>query len=103
MVIPAPPSPKKTKRALGFIQTGKYGFQPPKGEKAVGWRIGVWWGDDKRFYPGYVSRFRPNSGKYHIEYDDGDVEWLNLEKEKLEWFVSADTVLASVSIDEKLL
>lgn len=53
-------------------------------EELVGSRIRVWWPLDKAFYEGVVQSYDPDKKKHEILYDDGDVEVLNLSKEKWE-------------------
>uniref|UniRef100_A0A0A9CJM6 Androgen induced inhibitor of proliferation (As3) / pds5, putative n=1 Tax=Arundo donax TaxID=35708 RepID=A0A0A9CJM6_ARUDO len=48
----------------------------------VGHRIKVWWPLDKKFYEGVVKSFDSSKKKHTVLYDDGDVEVLNLAKEK---------------------
>ncbi|RLM55759.1 hypothetical protein C2845_PM10G10930 [Panicum miliaceum] len=48
----------------------------------VGHRIKVWWPLDKRFYGGVVQSYDSSKKKHTVLYDDGDVEVLNLAKEK---------------------
>ncbi|KAL3519260.1 hypothetical protein ACH5RR_017409 [Cinchona calisaya] len=50
----------------------------------IGCRIKVWWPMDKEFYEGVVKSFDTKKKKHVIEYDDGDVEVLWLEKERWE-------------------
>ncbi|XP_020598033.1 sister chromatid cohesion protein PDS5 homolog A [Phalaenopsis equestris] len=52
--------------------------------KLVGSRIKVWWPLDKTFYEGVVHSYDPGNKKHSILYDDGDVEVLQLEREKWE-------------------
>ena len=58
---------------------------PPKEAEAIGWKVGVWWNDDKMFYEGSVKAYNEEDQKHKILYDDGTEEWLDLSKEKLEW------------------
>ncbi|GFP93461.1 sister chromatid cohesion protein pds5 homolog b-b [Phtheirospermum japonicum] len=58
----------------------------------IGRRIKVWWPLDKEFYEGVVKSFDSEKKKHVIEYDDGDVEVLSLEKERWEL---ADIVIKS--------
>ena len=51
----------------------------------VGRHIRVWWNSEKRFYNGKVTGFNAKRGKYFVEYEDGDKEWVNPEKRKFEW------------------
>jgi sister-chromatid-cohesion protein PDS5 len=48
----------------------------------VGERIKVWWPLDKKFYKGVVESYNSSKKKHTVLYDDGDVEVLNLAKEK---------------------
>ncbi|CAN6201777.1 unnamed protein product [Urochloa humidicola] len=48
----------------------------------VGHRIKVWWPLDKRFYQGVVQSYDSSKKRHTVLYDDGDVEVLNLGKEK---------------------
>lgn len=87
----------KAPRALGFIPKGRYGFAPPDGPRAVAWRVRVWWKDDKKFYEGMIESYRNN--RHKVVYDDGDVEWLHLDDEKIEWFVPEGADMEAISID----
>ena len=56
----------------------------------VGQHVGVWWKDDNRFYYGEVQGYNPSNGHCHILYtEDGVEEWLDFNKEKLDWSRSA--------------
>ena len=50
----------------------------------VGLKIEVYWPIDKSFYSGTVTKFDESTSKYTVEYDDGDVEELDLDKEDWE-------------------
>ncbi|OVA10818.1 hypothetical protein BVC80_8199g2 [Macleaya cordata] len=50
----------------------------------IGCRIKVWWPMDKQFYEGLVQSYEPGKKKHVILYDDGDVEVLQLNKERWE-------------------
>ncbi|KAL3838565.1 hypothetical protein ACJIZ3_023156 [Penstemon smallii] len=54
------------------------------GENLVGSKVKVWWPDDQEFYSGVIESF--DSGKKHkVLYNDGEVEVLDLRKEKWEF------------------
>ncbi|KAI4371182.1 hypothetical protein MLD38_019448 [Melastoma candidum] len=53
-------------------------------EDLIGCRIKVWWPMDKQFYEGTVKSYDLSRNRHVVLYDDGDVEILNLEKEKWE-------------------
>ncbi|KAE8771343.1 Sister chromatid cohesion protein PDS5-like protein B [Hordeum vulgare] len=48
----------------------------------VGRRIKVWWPLDKEFYPGVVKSYDSAKKLHTVLYDDGDIEQLNMAKEK---------------------
>ncbi|TVU11623.1 hypothetical protein EJB05_45218 [Eragrostis curvula] len=48
----------------------------------IGHRIKVWWPLDKKFYEGVVKSYDSSKKKHTVLYDDGDIEVLNLAKEK---------------------
>ncbi|CAI9115715.1 OLC1v1016701C1 [Oldenlandia corymbosa var. corymbosa] len=50
----------------------------------IGCRIKVWWPKDKQFYEGVVESFDTEKKKHLVVYDDGDVEALQLDKERWE-------------------
>ena len=51
----------------------------------VGMRIQVYWPSMKQFYPGIISSYNDKSDKFTVNYDDGDIEQLDLSKEN--WHV----------------
>ncbi|PKA65146.1 DNA mismatch repair protein MSH6 [Apostasia shenzhenica] len=53
--------------------------------EVIGKRIKVFWPLDKTWYEGCVRSFHEASGKHVIQYDDAEEEFLDLEKEKIEW------------------
>ncbi|KAF7843194.1 Sister chromatid cohesion protein PDS5 isogeny B-B [Senna tora] len=68
-------------------------------EPLVGSKINVWWPLDKRFYEGTVDSYDSVKGKHKILYDDGDVEVLNLKKERWEQIVDHNSLDAEKGID----
>jgi hypothetical protein len=48
----------------------------------VGQRVAVFWTKDDEFYPGVISKRKPN-GRVRIKYDDGDKEWMHYDENKL--------------------
>jgi len=75
------PQPAGGKGAVAQNADEATGSQP-KGEKAVGRRISVYWPLEKDWFCGRIKRYSDEKGKYFVEYDDGDHEWLRLTKEK---------------------
>ncbi|XP_023643045.1 sister chromatid cohesion protein PDS5 homolog A isoform X3 [Capsella rubella] len=53
-------------------------------DELIGCRIDVWWPMDKRFYEGTVKSYDSTKQRHVILYEDGDVEVLNLDKERWE-------------------
>ncbi|XP_019197913.1 PREDICTED: uncharacterized protein LOC109191692 [Ipomoea nil] len=53
-------------------------------EKLVGRRIKVWWTFEQTFYEGSITYFDYFKKKHEVIYNDGDVEVLNLSKERWE-------------------
>ena len=48
------------------------GTSLPKGKAAVGWRVAVYWRDDKAFYPAEIMGYDTATGRHEVEYDDGE-------------------------------
>ncbi|GAB4850593.1 hypothetical protein Ancab_029902 [Ancistrocladus abbreviatus] len=70
-------------------------FETPHGKKyykedIVGCRVKVWWPYDRAFYEGVVAAFNPEKMTHRVNYDDGDVETLNLRKEIWEFIGDED-------------
>ena len=57
----------------------------PRGALAVGWRVGVWWALDRRFYHGLVHSYDAVGDLHQVNYCDGDVERINLARETVVW------------------
>ncbi|XP_048444580.1 sister chromatid cohesion protein PDS5 homolog C-like [Pyrus x bretschneideri] len=81
-----PKTNSKRKRASG---KEKESGDKDHGEEMVGSKIKVWWPKDRTFYEGVVAYFDSAKKKHKVSYTDGDVETLNLKKERWE-FVADD-------------
>jgi hypothetical protein len=58
-------------------------YQEADREVAVGDRVGIYWGGDKRYYYGKVTRHEKGKKKpFFLEYDDGESEWVDFSKSK---------------------
>ena len=57
----------------------------PKGREAIGWRIAVYWKDDRTFYDGEIKDFDNSTGRHKVIYSDGEEEWLSLRNERIIW------------------
>jgi hypothetical protein len=42
------------------------GDDVPKGRDAVGWRVAVYWKDDRTFYEGELADYEPSSGRHKV-------------------------------------
>ena len=47
----------------------------------VGYKIELHWHLEDKCYPGSVSEYSENTGKHRINYDDGEIENLNMKNE----------------------
>ncbi|XP_068641410.1 sister chromatid cohesion protein PDS5 homolog A-like isoform X2 [Aristolochia californica] len=74
---------RKRKTIAGLVKCSLEKDQKQDAE-LVGCRVKVWWPIDKQFYEGMVQSYEPGKKKHVIQYDDGDVEVLQLEKERWE-------------------
>ncbi|XP_045801488.1 sister chromatid cohesion protein PDS5 homolog C-like isoform X2 [Trifolium pratense] len=61
-------------------------------QNLVGERVEVWWPKDRAFYKGVIESFDSAKKKHKVLYDDGEVEVLNLVKEK--WNIIEDDSVA---------
>ncbi|CAD7694915.1 unnamed protein product [Ostreobium quekettii] len=78
-----------TARGCTFAAGLEAGEEPPRGRAAVGWRVGVFWKEDGRFYEGTVTNYNTGTGRHDVNYDDGEVENLSLSSEKVIWKLPA--------------
>ncbi|KAK7260938.1 hypothetical protein RIF29_27239 [Crotalaria pallida] len=77
-------SPKtKLKRKRTPIKENESGTKK-YGDNLVGSRVKVWWPEDEMFYEGIIASFSASRKTHKVNYDDGDVEILNLKKERWE-------------------
>ncbi|KAL6596694.1 hypothetical protein ACP70R_047337 [Stipagrostis hirtigluma subsp. patula] len=68
-------------------------------EDLLGQRIKVWWPLDKKYYEGVVQSYNSSKKQHTVLYDDGDVEHLNLAKEKWKIIESDDLSLKKQTKD----
>nr|XP_018472834.1 PREDICTED: glutamic acid-rich protein [Raphanus sativus] len=74
-----PRSHPKRKRTAGEEVESSH-----KSEELVGKRMKVWWPLDKKFYEGVVKSYCSRTKRHEVSYSDGDVEILDLKKERWE-------------------
>ena len=61
---------------------------------AVGQRLRVFWPDDDTFYAGTVTAFDERTGTHEVQYDDGNVEQLQLQGERIELLADGPALAA---------
>ena len=75
----------------------------------MGARLGIWWDDDRTYYPCTVVNQRPRKNKntkeeqkheWFLEYDDGTDEWLDLTSEQVCWINDDEDAPATIADDE---
>ncbi|PKI66429.1 hypothetical protein CRG98_013231 [Punica granatum] len=74
---------KRKRKVMGGLAKGTM-METESLEDLIGCKIKVWWPMDKKFYEGTIKSYDPSRNKHVVLYDDGDVEILNLEKERWE-------------------
>ena len=69
--------------------------------KLVGKRVSVQWARNN-WYEGSIDEFDPNTGMYHVTYDDGDVRWYDLSKKvfKILESSSVGTLMLPPAVDQ---
>jgi len=69
-------------KPTGKSETDYEGLEPGRVELVeVGTQVAVYWDDDKCYYEATVVKERPEKKKrFLLHYDDGDKEWINLQK-----------------------
>ncbi|KAJ4950513.1 hypothetical protein NE237_027345 [Protea cynaroides] len=60
------------------------------GENLVGSKIKIYWPKDQMFYEGVITSFDPVKMKHKVSYHDGDVEILNLSRERWQFIKEDD-------------
>lgn len=68
-------------------------------DNLVGRKIKVWWPKDKQFYDGTVDSYDSKQNKHKIIYNDGDVEILNLQRQKWDFIDDIHTTEKSSKVD----
>lgn len=53
---------------------------------AIGSRVGIYWEGDETYYRAKLVGHDSKTGKYEVRYDDGVLDWLQLEKEAFRWY-----------------
>ncbi|DBA82770.1 hypothetical protein WJX77_000353 [Trebouxia sp. C0004] len=63
------------------------GRQVPQGLEAVGWRIGVYWREDHKFYLGELATYNDEEDLYEMNYDDNEKEDIFLTEQPIKWLL----------------
>ena len=56
-----------------------------EGVQLVGSRVRVWWGGDKKWYRGRVTKYDAALLVHFVSYDDGDKKWHDLNNATEDW------------------
>lgn len=68
-------------------------------DNLVGRKIKVWWPKDKQFYDGTVDSYDSKQKKHKVIYTDGDVEVLNLQRQKWDFVDDIPTTEKPSKVD----
>ncbi|CAH9086168.1 unnamed protein product [Cuscuta europaea] len=68
------------------------------GESLVGSRVQVWWPLDSEYYEGQIDSFDRVNKKHKVVYNDGEIEDLDLKKEK--WHLVKENLTEKKDLDE---
>ncbi|KAL0037417.1 hypothetical protein WJX79_006871 [Trebouxia sp. C0005] len=63
------------------------GRRVPQGLAAVGWRIGVYWREDHKFYLGELASYNDEEDLYEMNYDDNEKEDIFLTEQPIKWLL----------------
>ncbi|VVA91490.1 unnamed protein product [Arabis nemorensis] len=91
-----PKSHPKRKRTAGEELESR---KKELGEELVGKRVNVWWPLDEEFYEGVIQSYCIRKKTHQVAYSDGDVENLNLKKERWDIIPDSSSVSEIKEID----
>ncbi|KAI3939220.1 hypothetical protein MKX01_002088 [Papaver californicum] len=81
-LVVTPSTKSKRKRAPVDDVTEKTPKSVDAGDELIGQKVKVWWPDDKKFYQGTIDTYNRKTKKHKVVYLDGEIEKLELKKEK---------------------
>lgn len=61
------------------------GPQIPQRRAAIGHSVAIWWEGDQMWYHGSIKGFTEEGSKHLIYYDDGEMEYLDLSRDRVFW------------------
>lgn len=82
MTEPAPTPPLEQPSAS---QQHSASPQIPQQRAAIGHRVAIWWEGDQIWYHGSIRGFTEEGCKHLIYYDDGEMEYLDLSRDRVFW------------------
>lgn len=83
---------KSTSNASRTKRWVRLTFEGVDPQKFLGLECKVYWPLDADWYFGRIGKYDSDSLRHHVEYEDGDDEWLNLSKERIKFNVSPDEI-----------
>lgn len=78
-----PSRPSKKRKTDASPPSTRHRANPDMALVDIGSRVSVWWSGDEEFFDGTITRKRETKRSkkpFHVEYDDGDHEWIDLAK-----------------------
>ena len=66
-------------------QQQSVGPQIPQRRAAIGHRVAIWWEGDQIWYHGSIKGYTEEGCKHLIYYDDGEMEYLDLSRDRVFW------------------
>lgn len=79
-------SGKRAKRASARVLGAVPQSAADGRSSALGSRVGIYWEGDETYYRAKLVGHDAKTGKYEVRYDDGVLDWLQLENESFRWY-----------------
>eukprot|EP01018_Ginkgo_biloba_P036076 Gb_04715 [translate_table: standard] len=73
-----------------WIEVGLNGVEP---EALLGYKCRVYWPMDDDWYSGVIDKYNSEKNQHHVQYADGEEEWLLLTEEKIKLFLSREEMI----------
>ncbi|XP_035840025.1 uncharacterized protein LOC110918526 isoform X5 [Helianthus annuus] len=94
--LKCPETLKSCQDAIRHTVNEKQAQSVEHGGNLVGSRIEVWWPADRMYYPGVVTFFDFKKKRHKVLYDDGDVELIDLKRQRWKWLEYASALPGSL-------